>query len=160
MLAFKILWVFFIQVSPKREKKPLILQYNGQFLKWVCLCAAVSCQPPTNTHLTAELNWSSEERNGGKGSPLADWHHPSVPLTASSCVLIHKAPLKWRFQPCCSVLYSRQFTGEENLPRSKQRTGSPPSLYAVQKNRRETCISQWKIKFPVRMPSPLVWLLP
>lgn len=38
----------------ERKKKNLILQYNGQFLKWVSLCAAVSCQHPTGTHISLQ----------------------------------------------------------------------------------------------------------
>lgn len=145
---------------PQRQKKisPSSIQWTV-FEMDVLVCSNQLSAPNKNTHLTAGLNWSLEECNGGKGSALADWRHPFVPLTASSCVLIHKAPLKWHFQPCCSVLYSRQFTGEENLPCSKQRTGSP-NYSTLFKRTDERLISQWKIKSPVRMPSPLVWLLP
>lgn len=108
----------------KKKKSHSSIQWTV-FEMGVLVCSRQLSAPNRNTHLTAELNWSLEECNGGKGSALANWHHPFVPLTASSCVVIHKAPLKWRFQPCCSIRYSRRFTGEENLPRSKQRTGSP-----------------------------------
>lgn len=73
MLAFKILRVFFIQVSTKRGKKK-----SHSSIQWtvfemgVLVCSRQLSAPNRNTHLTAELNWSLEECNGGKGSALAN----------------------------------------------------------------------------------------